>query len=178
MSGRDVISTAMRLARDHVSNAAANAERKPTPAQKEANNYRHGHFRWRGLSISIETPKGASRSGTGADGKPWRVGASPAHYGYIKRSLGADTDHIDLYMGPNPLSPTVWIIDQVDARTKSFDEHKVMAGFSSKDEALATYRKAFSDDRGDGRIGAVTPMGIGQFKRWLSRGDTTKAVGM
>ena len=95
-----------------------------------------------------------------------------------KKSVGADDDHIDVYMGPNPLAQDVFVIDQKDARTGRFDEHKVMAGFSSKDEAIETYKKAFSDNRADERIGAITKMNIGQFKRWLLRGDTTAPLGM
>lgn len=91
---------------------------------------------------------------------------------------GADGDKIDVFIGPHLLATQVWIIDQVDANTGRFDEHKVMLGFASKDDALATYRKAFSDGKADDRIGAVTTMGIGQFKRWLLKGDTTAPLGM
>ncbi len=177
MSGRDIVSTAMRLAREHVENAAARTERKPSEAKVNAGNYAKGKFRWHGLVVSIENAKGAVRSGKTADGKLWSC-VMPASYGYFKRSLGADDDHIDVYMGPNPLSYDVWVIDQKDARTGRFDEHKVMAGFSSKDEAIDTYKKAFSDNKAEDRIGAITKMNIGQFKRWLLRGDTTAPLGM
>jgi hypothetical protein len=177
MSGRDIVSTAMRLAREHVMNAAAQTERKPSEAKVAANNYSHGRFRWNGMVISIENAKGSVRRGKDAKGNPWQV-TMPATYGYFKRSVGADDDHIDVYMGPNPLAQDVWVIDQIDARNGKFDEHKVMAGFSSKDDAIETYKKAFSDNRGHERIGAVTKMGIGQFKRWLARGDTTEPLGM
>jgi hypothetical protein len=177
MSGRDIVSTAMRLAREHVANAAAHTERKPSEAKIAAGNYRKGKINWHGLRISIENAKGSIRRGVDAKGNPWQV-TMPASYGYVLRSVGADDDHIDLYMGPNPLAQDVWVIDQIDARNGKFDEHKVMAGFSSKDDAIKTYKKAFSDNRGHERIGAVTKMGIGQFKRWLARGDTTEPLGM
>lgn len=177
MSGRDIVATAMRLAREHVTATAAETARKPTPAQIEAGNYRKGKVRWNGLVISIENAKGTLRSGQTAAGKPWSV-VMPAAYGYIKRSIGADDDHVDIYMGPHPLASDVWVIDQVDARNGRFDEHKVMAGFKSKDDALAAYRKAFSDGNADARIGAVTRLGIGQLKRWLLKGDTTAPLGM
>jgi hypothetical protein len=177
VSGRDIVSTAMRIAREHVNNAASLTERKPSDARVKAGNYRKGKITWHGLRISIENAKGSIRRGVDAKGKPWSV-TMPASYGYVLRSVGADDDHIDLYMGPNPLSQTVWVIDQVDARNGKFDEHKVMAGFSGKDEAIETYKKAFSDNRGHERIGAVTRMDIGQFRRWLARGDTTAPLGM
>lgn len=177
MIGRDIVRTAMRLARDHVQAAAASTDRKPSAAKIAAGNYKKGKFNWHGLRISIENAKGSVRRGVDADGKPWET-VLPASYGYLLRSIGADDDHIDVYMGPNPLAQDVYVIDQVNARNGRFDEHKVMAGFGTKEEALETYRKAFSDNKADDRIGAVTKMGIGQFKRWLLRGDTTAPLGM
>lgn len=177
MTGRDIVSTALRLARQSVHEAAAQTHRKPSDAQIRANNYKHGKFRWHGLVVSIENAKGATRKGVDANGNPWSC-VMPAAYGYVLKSVGADSDHIDLYMGNNPLSLTIWVIDQVDAKTGRFDEHKVMAGFNSKEDALDTYRKAFSDGKADDRIGAVTAMKIGQFKRWLMKGDTTQPMGM
>src|SRR5579864_6778398 len=86
----------------------------PTEAQKEAGNYRKGHVRVHGMDLSIETPKGAKRSGKGKDGKPWSV-TMPAHYGYIRGTKGADGDHVDTYLGPHPGNPNVHVVDQVDA---------------------------------------------------------------
>lgn len=177
MSGGDVVTRAIRLARNHVREAEKSVDRKPSDAKKEAGTYRKGHLTWNGLNIAIENPKGSIRSGTDAKGKLWSV-VMPATYGYIKRSVGADDDHVDLYIGPNPLSQQIWIIDQVDARTSRFDEHKVLAGFDSKDDAVSTYRKAFSDGKADDRIGGVTRMSIGQFKRWLLKSDTTQPLAM
>lgn len=157
--------------------AAAQTDRNPSDNRKRANNYKHGRFRWHGLVISIENAKGSIRRGVDASGKPWAC-TQPAAYGYFLKSVGNDDDHIDVYMGPNPISQDVWVIDQIDARTKRFDEHKIMAGFSSKDEAIDTYKRAFSDNKAEDRIGAVTKMNIGQFKRWLLRGDTTAPLGM
>ncbi len=177
MIGRDIVRTAMRLARDQVNQAAAKTERKPSEAKVAAGNYTKGKLRWHGLVISIENAKGSIRRGKTREGHEWSV-VMPVSYGYFKRSIGADDDHIDVYMGSNPLALDVYVIDQIDARSGRFDEHKVMAGFTSKDEAIETYKKAFSDNKAADRIGAVTRMGIGQFKRWLLRGDTTQPLGM
>lgn len=172
----DVARIALRAAREHVDKAAAVADRKPTDARKQAGNYRKGHLVLHGLPVTIETPKGARRSGTGPDGKPWSV-TMPAHYGYVKRTTGADGDHVDCYIGPHPLSQAVFIVDQADERTGRFDEHKVMLGFQDGDAATEAYMRAFSDGKGGRRLAAMTKMTIGQFKRWLARGDTTKPVG-
>lgn len=175
MDNQDVVRRAIKLAREHIEQAAASVDRKPSEAKKEAGNYNKGHFVWNGLSIAIENPKGSIRRGTDSKGTAWTI-RMPAHYGYLKRSIGADDDHIDVYMGSNPLSKDIWVIDQIHARTGKFDEHKVMLGFTSRDEALAAYRKAFSDGRGDDRMGGVSKMTLGQLKRWLAKGNTTEPL--
>ena len=150
-----------------------NIHSEPSEKQKEAGNYAKDHVRVHGLDISIENAKGASRSGTGKDGKPWSV-RMPAAYGYIRGSVGADKDHVDCYLGPHVKSPMVFIVDQMDADSGKFDEHKCMIGFASKAQAVATYRKAFSDGRADDRLGHVTEMAIDEFKHWLANGNTRK----
>lgn len=172
----DVVSRALKLARSHIEHAAAAADRNPTDAQKAAGNYKLGRLNWHGLHISIENAKGSKRSGASHDGRKWTV-TMPASYGYVRRTEGADEDHVDVYIGPNPLSPNVWVIDQIDAESRRFDEHKCMLGFETRDAALSTYRKAFSDGRGNERIGTVTQMNVPQFKRWVNSGDTRRPLG-
>ena len=155
--------------------AAATADRNPTEAQKEAGNYSMGHILWNGLDLTIETAKGAMRRGKDSDGETWSV-KMPAHYGYIKSTTGADGDHVDFYMGDNPESDVVVIVDQVDAETRAFDEHKVMLGFANRKTALDFYVQGFSDGKGADRMGAHKVMTVSEFKEWLANGDTTKPV--
>lgn len=147
----------------------------PTDAQKEAGNYRMTHTTFQGLPISIETKRGQVRSGVGADGKPWSV-KLPADYGYIKRTEGADGDHVDAYLGPIKDAPLVWIIDQIDPATGKFDEHKLMLGFRNRGHAEQTYRAGFSDRKGGKRLGAITTMDIPTLKAWLASEGTAKPV--
>lgn len=155
----------------HVDIAAARAHRDPSDEQKLAGNYRKGHCVVHGLEITIENAKGSVRSGK--DGKKWKV-TMPSHYGYIKGTEGADGDQVDVYIGPSPRSDRVFLIDQVDATSGTFDEHKAMLGFVSKQHAISTYHRAFSDGKGPDRIGHVTALSIGAFKKWLAKGDTTQ----
>lgn len=171
----DAVAIARTAARDHVDQAAAGANANPTEAERIAGNYRKGHVVIGGLSITIETPKGATRSGTDADGKPWSV-KMPAHYGYLKRTTGADGDHVDVYIGPDPLARAVFVIDQLDLANGSFDEHKVMIGYPDAGAATLAYVKAFNDGRGADRLGAMTRMTLPKFKKWLAADDTTKPV--
>lgn len=147
---------------------------EPSDAQKEAGNYKKDHGRIHGLDIAIENRKGATRSGTDKGGKSWSV-TMPAHYGYIKRTEGADGDHVDCYLGPHSESSKVFIINQQHVDTGKFDEHKCMLGFNSAEEARATYRKGFSDGRGHERIGSMKEMSIDEFKAWLKNGSQRKA---
>lgn len=148
---------------------------EPTQAQKEAGNYKKDHIRIHGLDIAIENPRGSMRRGVGKDGEPWQV-RMPNAYGYIKRTEGADGDHVDCYIGPHVKSPRVYVIDQVEHDNKRFDEHKCMIGFASKQQAVNAYKKGFSDGKGHARIGAVKELTVEDFKRWLSDGGTIKRI--
>ncbi|WP_417518707.1 LPD5 domain-containing protein, partial [Marinobacter sp.] len=154
-----------------VEQAAAEVDTRPTEAQKEAGNYKKGHVTVQGLNITLENPRGATRSGTDPDGKPWSVEMAH-HYGYIKRTEGADGDHVDVFVGPDVDSDKVFIIDQVNA-DGTFDEHKVMLGFKTQ----AAARKGYRDNYTDGwKVGPTTALTMDEFKAWLKDGDTTKPL--
>ncbi|MBX3504398.1 MAG: hypothetical protein KF895_02890 [Parvibaculum sp.] len=157
--------------------AAADRTAEPTEAQKEAGNYQKRHVKWQGLDISIETEQGQARTGTDPDGKAWSV-TMPVPYGYLKRTKGADGEQVDVYVGPEPKAPQVFVVDQTDADTKAFDEHKALIGFPDEVSARAAYEAAFSDGRGLERIGAIRAMPVAEFKAWLRNGDTAKPAAM
>ncbi|MGU5678092.1 LPD38 domain-containing protein [Aeromonas allosaccharophila] len=156
-----------------IETARAEVAPEPTEAQKEAGNYKKGHLTLQGLDIALENPKGSTRSGTDKDGKAWQ--STMAHdYGYIKRTLGADGDHVDVFIGDQPDSEMVYVVDQVDPKTGKFDEHKVMMGFAdeqaARDGYLANYEKGWKG------LGSIKAMPVSEFKRWVKEGDTTKPV--
>jgi len=146
----------------------------PTEAQKEAGNYRKQHLDVQGLPVTIETAKGQERSGTAPDGTRWAV-KMPADYGYVKRTRGADGDQIDVYLGSDPSSDVVVLIDQKDAGTGKFDEHKAMLGFKTVADAVEAYSKGFSDGRAQERVQDVTVMTMAEFKEWLRVPQTKPA---
>ena len=148
---------------------------EPTPAQAEAGNYRKRHTKWAGLDISIETEAGQIRRSKPGAPVPWEV-TMPAPYGYIRRTEGKDGDQVDVYLGPEGENGLIYVIDQIDPETRKFDEHKVMLGFGDPDAAAATYVRAFSDGKGPTRIGALTPMTVDGFKKWLAEGNTKKPI--
>jgi hypothetical protein len=149
---------------DTIDAAAREVDTDPSAAQQLAGNYRHAHVTVQGLPISIETPKGASRR------PQWPPLAN--HYGYIKRTQSeADGDHIDVFLGPNPESELVFVVDQVRGDTGTFDEHKVMIGWTDQESARQGYLSNYSPGwRG---LGIITPLTMAQFKSWLDRGDSS-----
>jgi hypothetical protein len=138
---------------------------QPTDAQRKAGNYKMEHIRVHGLPISIETKKGDKRR------PQWPSLA--ADYGYIKRTLGKDGDHIDVFVGPDKSSEMVFVIDQVGLNGK-FDEHKVLLGFANQADAIATYRKCYHNGW---KVGPVTAMTIAQFKNWITSGKHSRPIG-
>lgn len=157
-----------------VDKAAKKTNTNPTEAQKEAGNYAKATVKWHGMDIAIENPKGSVRKGKGPNGKEWSV-EMPDHYGYVKRSTGADGDQVDVYMGPHPDSDQVFVIHQQDFDGK-FDEHKAMLGYKSNADALQAYDRAFSDGRGFERIKDIEIMTPDEFKAWVKSDKPKKAA--
>jgi len=143
----------------------------PTAAQIAAGNFQMGHVRIAGLDVTVEFPAGAVRQGVGKDGKAW-MRQMHAHYGYVKRTSGADDEQVDVYIGPNHRSLRAFVVDQVNSAGK-FDEHKVMLGFTNREDAKAAYAKHFPPDF---KVGKITEMSVVRLRKWLDGGDLTKPL--
>ena len=155
-----------------VDEAAKLTDPSPTEAQIEAGNAKKGHVNVQGLDISIETAEGQERSGTDLTGKPWKV-TMKSHYGYIKGTKGRDKEHLDAFIGKDPTSENVFVVNQINPSTGSFDEHKVMLGFDTEENARAGYLENYAKDwKG---LKSIVPMSMAEFKEW-TKGDTTKEL--
>lgn len=166
--GENILDYAARVAEEHHAHKVRKAEEAkvdthPTEAQKESGNYKKGHIRVDGLDITIEQPKGSIRRGKDANGKEWE---SKMHntYGYIRGTKGTDGDHIDVYLSENPTAGNVYVVDQINQQTGAFDEHKVMYGFGSMEEAVQAYRDQYEDGW---KVGKVTEVSREEFKKWV-----------
>ncbi len=135
----------------------------PTEAQKKAGNYKMGHISFKGFNFTIENTKGSIRSGKDADGNEWSVKMNNT-YGYIRGTEGVDGDHIDVFLSDNPQRGKIYVVDQVN-KDGSFDEHKVMFGFESEDEARKAYLANYSE--GWHGLGKITEVSIADFKKWI-----------
>lgn len=147
-----------------------NVNLTPTDAQKEAGNYKMGHFSIKGMPISIENPRGSKRKYKDDKGNDGFV-IMRNHYGYFTNTTGngKDGDAVDVFIGPYPEDfDRVYVIDQ-NNKSGDFDESKVMIGFKSKEEAkeayLSNYNKGWKGFR------SITGVSLRLFKKWLYRGN-------
>lgn len=142
-------------------------ETNPSDAQKESGNYKKGHIKFGGYDYTIENPKGSTRSGKDADGKEWKVIMHDT-YGYIRGKFGKDGDHLDMFINDKAdldnWNGDVFVVDQVNP-DGSFDEHKVMYGYDSMDDAKKSYLANYSD--GWQGLGNITGASKDEFDKWL-----------
>lgn len=150
---------------EKIAQAEAETDTNPTEAQKEAGNYKKGHVRIDGFDITIENPKGSVRSGVDANGKRWENTMNNT-YGYMRGTEGVDGDHIDVFLSDNPEKGNVYVVDQQNPETGEFDEHKVMYGFNSMEEAKEAYLANYTP--GWKGLGTITEVSKDEFKKWIN----------
>ena len=147
--------------------AIEETETNPSDAQKESGNYKKGHIKFGGYDYTIENPKGSTRSGKDADGKEWKVTMHDT-YGYIRGKFGKDGDHLDMFINDKAdldnWNGDVFVVDQVNP-DGSFDEHKVMYGYDSMDDAKKAYLANYS--KGWNGLGNITGASKDEFDKWL-----------
>lgn len=149
---------------ESIRTAIAETDTDPSEAEKKSGNYKMGHAHLDGYQITIENPAGSVRRGTDPDGKAWETKMHYT-YGYIRGTRGKDGDHIDIFLSENPAKGNVYVVDQVDPKTGKFDEHKVMYGFGSKEEAREAYLSNYED--GWKGLGDITGVSKEAFRKWV-----------
>lgn len=113
-------------------------------------------LRFQGLDISIETDKGDVRHWYDPHNREKGTTKMRFPYGYIRRTMGADDEQIDCYVGPDEKATTVYVIEQLKAPDfKKFDELKVMLGFESEKQAKNAYLMHYNDERFFGKMRVV-----------------------
>lgn len=167
-SGEDLFAKAERVAEEEKAKRTRKKEEakvntNPTEAQKEAGNYKKGHIKVDGFNVTIEQPKGSVRRGKDANGKEWETEMYNT-YGYIRGTESVDGDHIDIFLSDNPTEGNVFVVDQVN-KDGSFDEHKVMYGFSDMESARKAYLSNYEE--GWQGLGNITEVSKEEFKKWI-----------
>ncbi len=148
--------------------AEANTDTNPTDAQKAAGNYKKGHVQVGTFNVTVETPKGSVRSGVDASGKEWQTTMNNT-YGYIRGTEGVDGDHIDVFLSDDIdgwNGRRVFVIDQYNT-DGTFDEHKVMLGFNSEEDATAAYLSNYEKSWADDHKIVCSSVIIDEFEKWI-----------
>lgn len=148
--------------------ARADTDTSPTPAQRKSGRYAKGRFEWQGFTIAIENPIDSIREGVGPDGTPWRRRMA-CDYGYFEGIRSIDGDELDVLIGSDLRSESVFVIDQKN-REGSFDEPKVVIGCADIIEARSLYLSLYQEGW-EVNIRNIWPMGLDEFKVWVKEGQ-------
>jgi len=142
-------------------------ELNPSKSQIESGEYDKAAIIIQGMNITIENPKGSTRSGVDDNGKKWST-EMKNHYGYFDNTHDRIGEDIDVFIGDNTNSTMVYVVDQIDPLTGKFDESKVMLGYNSHQDAKESYLNNYDKDwKG---FQNITPVHIDKFKEWLYDG--------
>lgn len=130
---------------------------------KAAGRKLHGRTKFRGLEISIENREGSHRHWYDPHAKKHGKTKMLYPYGYVRRTLGMDGDHVDVFVGPNEQAAHVYVVLTRKAPDfKVTDEEKCMLGFDSLDAAKAAFHAHYDDPRFCEKI---TEMPFDDFKK-------------
>ena len=140
----------------------------PTEAQKIVGNYKKGEIIFKGIKIKIENPKGSIRWGIGENGKKW-ICKMNNHYGYIAGSDGNDNDLVDCFIGDKLNASRCFVVNQINPESGLFDEHKVMFGFDTIDEAKQAYLNNYKS--GWKGFDSIEQTNTKKLREWLLDGN-------
>ncbi len=153
--------------------AKAETNTEPTEAQKQAGNYKMGHISFGGYQMSIENPKGSTRRGVDGNGRQWSIEMQDT-YGYIGRKYGADGDHLDFFINDDAdldkWNGRVFVIDQKN-EDGTFDEHKVMYGYTTLMAARKAYERNYEPGWWDKHVIGIMGVRKENFDKWLNDSD-------
>lgn len=149
-----------------------------------------------GFPIVLENRKGTTRQWIDSDGTAGST-VMKFDYGYIDGVIGVDGEEVDVYLGPDPASPWVHVVQQNKKPVKSneirravwkmygvplepeiepspeFDEQKVMLGWASADQARDAYLAQYDDPR---FFGGMIVMSVDEFRRALASVGTSGVI--
>lgn len=172
IKGFDSLNNSIDRFANQAATSTENDLAEPTPGQLITGQYQKGELRLAGLAIEIENPAGSVRKGVAADGKAWESQMT-AHYGYLANTIGVDGDELDVFVkaGTSPdWNGTVYVVNQVDPLTAKFDEHKLVLGADSQQEAEAIYLSNYEE--GWQGLGSIKAISIQILKERINNGGT------
>jgi hypothetical protein len=99
-----------------------------------------------------------------------------ATYGEIADTVGSDGDPIDVFVGPDFDAEIAYVVHQRIAEGEGeggYDEDKVMLGWPTQEDALASYRQHY--DKPDDFEGGITVITVDELRERLATGDLSVA---
>ena len=142
----------------------------PSTTDTKKGNYQKGQIVVNGLKINIENPYGSIRKGVNKKGETWQTTLTD-NYGEIHGYDAADGDYLDIFIRPHLTQQqadklnVIYVVDQIDPETHEFDEHKVIFGYETIEEAKRAYLANY--ESGWTGLGSITPLTMSMFKFWI-----------
>jgi Inorganic Pyrophosphatase/Large polyvalent protein-associated domain 3 len=135
-----------------------------------------GSIDFNGLQISIETGRSRCREWHNPHDGTQGMSRMTLPYGYIKRSLGVDGDHYDVFVGQDREAANVYIITTMKAPDfTEVDEQKAVLGVATAEEAKRVFAASYDDPR---FFGSMTEMPFAEFKEQvLATKNTPRMLG-
>lgn len=155
------------ITRDEVVAATENVE-STGEAIDTAEEWRTSRPEFAGTIFSF---KPGDDRGTGAEIEPMEH-----YYGEIAGTEDADNMPVDVMLNNDydaAADTPIFIIDQMDADSQEFWQHKVMAGFDEMAEA----EQAYINQWGEEGLQNTSELTADEFKEWISTGDHKVAYG-
>ncbi len=105
-------------------------------------------MKFRDFDVSIETDAGSYRHWYDPHEQKEGKTRMQYPYGYIRKTLGMDGEHVDCFVGPNEEAANVYVITTNKAPNfGQIDEQKAMLGFNSAQEAKRVFLEHYTDPR-------------------------------
>lgn len=128
--------------------------------------------RFAGMPVNIEFTGGSTRYWHDDKGKVEWQHTFKHDYGHFPQVIGADGDHLDVYVGPHDhkAAPTVFVLDKRKKDGKTFDEHKVFVGFKSPEEIRSEVTDGWKHPS---QVGKFREMSLADLKAQVRAGKFT-----
>lgn len=133
-----------------------------------------------GMTIRIENRAGSVRKWYDPEADEHGETKMLFPYGYVEGTQGSRAegdDEYDVYVGPDPNAPFVFVVHQMDRNDNfaSWDEDKAMLGFSNPHQAKTAYLAHYNDER---FFGSMSMIPVEEFRAKVMQTDGEAEDGM
>ncbi|MEH1789639.1 MAG: hypothetical protein V7L23_29815 [Nostoc sp.] len=147
----------------------------PTPILQpvEFGSIIHRVIKWNGKDIGLEHKPGEVRFPGRRNSRKLRSG-----YGHLRNHLGGDGEALDCYLAPaffndnETPSDRLFKVSQISPEDGSFDEHKILLGYESLDDAKAAYLREMPLDY----FGGIREIGINDLDQYRKPQDFSEQL--